>query len=845
MFKKILFQIHWFLGITAGIILAIIGVTGAIYSYDQQILNWLNTESYQVIVPENQEKLTPEQLYQHFIQQDNQIQINSIRIAQEANASSTINIAKEGARRGKNILVNPYTAEVLPEIKGQEFFQFIQRLHRYLTLGDFGKQVTGAVTLMLFYFVLSGLYLRIPKKHSLRQWFFIKPKLKGRNFIWDLHAVVGTWVVVFYLIFAVTGLYWSYDWWRSGMFKVLGVEQPQQQNQANSKKDNPRAEGRGRGAEKQEHLSSAEISYALAQTWTGFHQQVKRDYSSITLTLPKTNDGKLELSFVDVPAQHERARNTANYDYQKHQIEKLELYEEKGLNEKIMSSMLPVHRGSFMGPVYQFFAMLASLAMPLFLITGIMLYLKRRKQKKLTQLARHSHQTKLVSDAEKWTILYASQTGMAEQIAYNTSLSLQNAGIPTQVQALKNCTPAQIRDYKQVLFVVSTYGTGEAPDLAINFVKKYLSNPQNLAGLHYAVLALGSKEYPETYCTFGHQLNTWLAASQAQELFPLHEVDNGNTVDLERWYASLAQLTEQQVTAVIEEKSFTEWQLTARHLLNAHSLGEPVFEIVLQSTTKQTWQAGDILEIKAANTIARIDAFIKKYHLKHDLATVQALTYKDLSLDFMAGNSLALHADLPTREYSIANIPSENSLKLIVRQKQIGEDFGLGSGWLTHHAALKQPILAHIRHNPSFHLIEDARPIILIGNGTGIAGLMGLLKQRKQLGFNANWLIFGERQESIDFFYREQLLTWQKEGFLTHLDTAFSRDQEQRVYVQDKLLQQRERVQNWILERNAVIYVCGSIDGMANGVEQALIDILGETKLDQLRQDNRYRRDVY
>ncbi len=837
MFKKILFQIHWFLGITAGIILAIIGATGAIYSYDQQILNWLNTESYHVVVPDNQEKLTPEQLYQHFIQQDNQIQINSISIAQEATASSTINIAKEGARRGKNILVNPYTAEVLPEIKGQEFFQFIQRLHRYLTLGDFGKQVTGAVTLMLFYFVLSGLYLRIPKKHSLRQWLFIKPKLKGRNFIWDLHAVVGTWVVVFYLIFAATGLYWSYDWWRSGMFKVLGVEQPQNNNN--------RAGGRGRDAEKQDDLSSTEISYALAQTWTGFNQQINRDYSSITLTLPKTNDGKLELSFVDVPAQHERARNSASYDYQKKQIEKLELYEDKGLNEKIMSSMLPVHRGSFMGPVYQFFAMLASLAMPLFLVTGIMLYLKRRKQKKLTQLARDNNQTNFASDAEKWTILYASQTGMAEQIAYNTSLALQNAGIPTQVKALKSCTPAQIQDYKNVLFVVSTYGTGEAPDLAINFVKKYLSNPQDLAALQYAVLALGSKEYPETYCTFGHQLNTWLAASQAQELFALHEVDNGNKADLERWYASLAQLTQQQVTAVIEEKSFTEWQLTTKQLLNKDSQGEPVYEITLQATTAQTWQAGDILEIQPANSFARIDTFITKYQLNHDATTVNALTYKDLSLDLMAENNLDMHADLPTREYSIANIPNENSLKLIIRQKQIGEDFGLGSGWLTHHAALKQPILAHIRHNPSFHLIEDARPIMLIGNGTGIAGLMSLLKQRKQLGFNANWLIFGERQESIDFFYREQLLTWQKEGFLTHLDTAFSRDQERRVYVQDKLLQQRERVQNWILERNAVIYVCGSIDGMAGGVEQALIDILGETTLDQLRQDNRYRRDVY
>lgn len=160
------------------------GVTGAIYSYDQQILKMINQQSY-VVQAAATPKLTPAQLYQHFNQQQPGIEINSITLSADPTASSTVNIKKDGERRGYNMMVNPYTAEVLPEIKGQEFFQFIQRLHRYLTMGDFGKQLTGTSALMLIFFVLSGLYLRFPKKHSFKQWFFIKPKLKGRNFIWN------------------------------------------------------------------------------------------------------------------------------------------------------------------------------------------------------------------------------------------------------------------------------------------------------------------------------------------------------------------------------------------------------------------------------------------------------------------------------------------------------------------------------------------------------------------------------------------------------------------------------------------------------------------------------------
>ncbi|MDW7603982.1 hypothetical protein R1V99_26400, partial [Stenotrophomonas maltophilia] len=100
-------------------------------------------------------------------------------------------------------------------------------------------------------------------------------------------------------------------------------------------------------------LDNAQLITALNQTWSGFNNQIGRDYSTLTVNLPKKDDGKIELSFVDATPQHERARNQAVYNYKTANIEKMELYEDKKLNQKIMSSMLPVHRGSFFGPVYQ------------------------------------------------------------------------------------------------------------------------------------------------------------------------------------------------------------------------------------------------------------------------------------------------------------------------------------------------------------------------------------------------------------------------------------------------------------------------------------------------------------
>ncbi|AQZ83008.1 hypothetical protein BUM88_16120 [Acinetobacter calcoaceticus] len=860
MFKKILFQIHWFLGITAGLILSIMGVTGAIYSYDQQILKWVNSDSY-VVQAESTPKLTPAQLYQHFNTTQPEIKINSITIAKDPTASSTVNIEKEGERRGYNMMVNPYNAQVLPDVKGRKLLLLIQQIHRNLTAGEVGKQITGACALMLIYFVLSGLYLRWPKKHSARQWLAVKPKLKGRNFIWDLHAVVGTWVIVFYLLFACTGLYWSYDWWRSGMFKVMGVEQPKPQghgpaSQNRGMQQNKRSE-HNTDKKSEPQLDNTQLITVLNQTWSGFNSQVGRDYSTLTLNLPKKDDGKIELSFVDATPQHERARNQAIYNYQTSNIEKMELYEDKKLNQKIMSSMLPVHRGSFFGPIYQFVAMLASLAMPLFFITGLMLYLKRRKQKKLTQAARQSLAGQYIDpNAKPWLITYATQTGVAEQLAWSTATSLQEAHQPVLVKPVQQLIQSDLEQHEQVLFVISTYGTGDAPDLATSFAKKLLKVNLDFKHMNYAVLALGSKEYPDTYCSFGHAVDAWLKTNGAHALFNTIEVDNVNLSDIQNWNQSLAKATKLDLHAVSLEKVFDTWTLQQRDLLNPNSLGQPAYNIELNAKHEAIWQAGDIAEIQPGNSPERIHAFLQKHHiLKNakvdslEISIEKALWNKDLTGEIEPfanlDHLLEQLPTLPTREYSIASIPSQQVLRLVVRQQHDESgNLGLGSGWLTQHTQINDDVALRIRTNESFHLIDDNRPIICIGNGTGIAGLMSLLHTRTRHSYTENWLIFGERQRACDFFYASTIEAWQTTGMLKRLDLAFSRDQEQRVYVQDVIRQNAEELVSWI-ERGAVLYVCGSIDGMASGVDQALVEILGDEQVDELRQQGRYRRDVY
>ena len=202
------------------------------------------------------------------------------------------------------------------------------------------------------------------------------------------------------------------------------------------------------------------------------------------------------------------------------------------------------------------------------------------------------------------------------------------------------------------------------------------------------------------------------------------------------------------------------------------------------------------MEIQCENNITEIQQFLFA-HQQDDFNDIDALKTLNLrTLPKREHHSFTQwleHFDrLPKREYSIASLPENGLIELVVRQQQTETGLGLGSGWLTVGLQQNQPLQAHIRNNPSFHLSHCPQPLILIGNGTGIAGLVAHLKQREQWGYRQNWLIFGERQQQFDYLYHAEIQYWQQHGFLQHVDYAFSRDQAEKIYVQDLCTRQKK-----------------------------------------------------
>jgi sulfite reductase (NADPH) flavoprotein alpha-component len=169
---------------------------------------------------------------------------------------------------------------------------------------------------------------------------------------------------------------------------------------------------------------------------------------------------------------------------------------------------------------------------------------------------------------------------------------------------------------------------------------------------------------------------------------------------------------------------------------------------------------------------------------------------------------------------------------------------GLGSGWLTEHADVGAVIDVRVRRNESFHAPTDDRPVIFVGNGTGVAGLRALIKARMARGHMRNWLVFGERHAQADRLHVDELERWHDLGGIERLDLVWSRQSRGSRYVQDRLRAMADEVRRYIAE-GASIYVCGSLAGMAPGVDAALRTILGEARVDELTATGRYRRDVY
>jgi sulfite reductase (NADPH) flavoprotein alpha-component len=257
----------------------------------------------------------------------------------------------------------------------------------------------------------------------------------------------------------------------------------------------------------------------------------------------------------------------------------------------------------------------------------------------------------------------------------------------------------------------------------------------------------------------------------------------------------------------------------------------------------------------AAASVPALDKFIYGREVIHLL-----LTYPELR--FTPAEFTTLLPKLQPRLYSISSSPKAHPGEVhltvaIVRYEGNGRPCkGVCSTFLAERAGENVPVPVFVQTSHGFRLPADAAtPIIMIGPGTGIAPFRAFLEERRAVGATGkNWLFFGDQKRATDFLYADELEKFRRDGHLARLDTAFSRDQAEKIYVQQRMLEAAAEFWSW-LEAGAHVYVCGDAKRMAADVDAALHQVIQKAGakspeqaadyVQKLRHEKRYQRDVY
>ncbi|HLR18228.1 MAG TPA: NADPH cytochrome P450 oxidoreductase family protein [Alcanivoracaceae bacterium] len=398
-------------------------------------------------------------------------------------------------------------------------------------------------------------------------------------------------------------------------------------------------------------------------------------------------------------------------------------------------------------------------------------------------------------NANTLLLAYASQTGTAQAMAEQLQQAYEHQGRAVHCVSLNALTPQLLQQCQRALFIASTCGDGDTPDNGARFASRFFTQAFDFSTLTFAVLALGDKRYPQ-FCAFGLRLHQWLENNQARALFAPQTYDSSNGELPTLWQQHLQQ---EGIDGTNQTEPWHAATLIKRVCLNPNSHNEPLYLLRFHTPTL-TWQAGDILCCQIPTASGYV-----------------------------------------LREYSIANmLTTQQSVELVVRQlhKKNGE-LGLGSGWLTETLALQSDLTVKVRTNPAFALAPHDAPVILIGAGSGIAGLRSHWQHRATQLAENTWLVYGERHPD-----NENFLPFLLPETFACISTAFSQCSSQPHYVQDVLVNHLQHVKHWI-NNGAYLYICGSQTGMGEGVHQALVSILGEETLQKLANEGRYRKDLY
>jgi sulfite reductase (NADPH) flavoprotein alpha-component len=495
-------------------------------------------------------------------------------------------------------------------------------------------------------------------------------------------------------------------------------------------------------------------------------------------------------------------------------------------------------------------------------------------------------------------ILYGSQTGSAEALSGRLAKEAKKYGFEAKAMSMEDHAKIDFAVESRLAIVTSTYGDGEMPDNAQAFWSFLASETApKLETLEFSVLALGDTNYAK-FCQAGKEFDRRLEELGAKRVHGRIDCDVDYEEKSKLWFEGLMNALGSGVAESMDT-STSDASVTTVSL--AHSKSNPFparlktnrklngegsakdtrhFEIILEGSGLN-YEVGDALGVVPTNCSEFVSEILAASGLDGEEAIkMPSGTEKPLRLALIEDFDLKPFltelppqgisaADLASklrriqpRLYSISSSPKAHPGEVhltvgIVRYELNGNKRkGVCSTFLADRVGAETPVPVFVHVSPGFKPPKDgATPMIMVGPGTGIAPFRAFLEERRADGATGrNWLLFGDQRATTDFLYREELEDWKQDGFLTHLDLAFSRDQAEKIYVQNRMLEKAKELWAW-LEEGAHFYVCGDASRMAKDVDAALHQVCqtaggltpdaATAYVGKLKTDKRYCRDVY